>query len=191
MTQPTATIDFSIPAMRLLERLPEHTRAEVIYGKLYILPVPSIYHARVVSRISGELYKHVQGHELGEVFFSPVGIYLLSGTNAVVPDIIYISKDNPHLTIDTRGVFGPTDLHIEVLSPNNKKHDLVRKKKLYEEFGVREYWIIDRFRRTLTVCIGKEKPRLVRAKEAYATALLPGFELPLSRLFEITDAWPR
>jgi len=34
-------------------------------------------------------------------------------------------------------------LIIEVLSPGNSRHDLVRKKELYEEFGVKEYWAID------------------------------------------------
>jgi Uma2 family endonuclease len=73
----------------------------------------------------------------------------------------------------------------------DRRRDYEEKREEYASIGVREYWIIDRFRRTLTVCIGREKPRIVRAKEAYTTALLPGFELPLSRLFEITDAWPR
>lgn len=144
MTYTQSSIDFSIPAMRALEKLPERVRAEVIYGKLYILTVPSFQHAFVISVISAELANHAMlENNLGIVFSSPVGIYLLQGKNAVIPDIVYISHKNPRLSIDDRGVFGPSDLHIEVLSPRNKKHDLIRKKRLYEEAGVLEYWIID------------------------------------------------
>jgi Uma2 family endonuclease len=76
-------------------------------------------------------------------------------------------------------------------SSRDRRRDYEDKREEYAAIGVREYWIIDRFRRTLTVCVGQEKPRIVRAKETHTTPLLPGFELPLTRLFEITDAWPR
>ncbi len=95
MTQATAIIDFSIPAMRLLEKLPEHVRAEVIYGKLYILSHPTLHHARLVTRISRELVNHVEDNNLGEVFSSNVGVFLVEGRNSVAPDIVYIGSSNP------------------------------------------------------------------------------------------------
>jgi Uma2 family endonuclease len=58
--------------------------------------------------------------------------------------------------------------------------------------GVKEYWIIDRFERTLTVYAkhGKRvKKRIVPEGESYATPLLPGFELPLDRLLALADDW--
>jgi Uma2 family endonuclease len=42
-----------------------------------------------------------------------------------------------------RGIEGPPDLLIEVLSPSNRAHDQIRKRTLYAREGVREYWIID------------------------------------------------
>jgi len=133
----------SIPAMRVLESLPEDIRAEVIYGKLYILPHPLLYHSRIVMRITRQLQSYVEDNCLGEVFNCPTGVYLIGATNAVIPDIVFYSNLNPDLRLEPKGVFGPPDLHIEVLSPSNRKHDLVRKKKLYEEAGVKEYWIVD------------------------------------------------
>jgi Uma2 family endonuclease len=60
------------------------------------------------------------------------------------------------------------------------------------EAGVAEYWIIDRFRRTLTVVRpGPEGPvdQVVAEAETYTTPLLPGFELPLVRLLAVADRW--
>lgn len=143
MTVAHPTLDLSVPAMRVLESLPEDIRAEVIYGKLFILPHPLLYHADLVMQITQELSLHVISKQLGKVYCCPVGVYLLEATNAVIPDIVFISNNN-HLTrFESKGIFGPPDLHIEVLSPRNRTHDLIRKKKLYEEAGVKEYWIID------------------------------------------------
>jgi Uma2 family endonuclease len=58
---------------------------------------------------------------------------------------------------------------------------------------VREYWVIDRFQRTLTVFrkqAGKVKKQVISEKQTYATDLLPGFELPLAKLLALADRWP-
>lgn len=67
------------------------------------------------------------------------------------------------------------------------KRDHIEKRAEYAEIGVREYWVIDRFRRIMTVYRGAEEERVVREEETYTTELLPGFELPLKRLLEIAD----
>jgi Uma2 family endonuclease len=70
--------------------------------------------------------------------------------------------------------------------------DYVEKMQEYRELGVAEYWIFDRFRRTLTVYRGTpEAPEelIVNEGETYSTPLLPGFELPLARLLAVADRW--
>jgi Uma2 family endonuclease len=57
---------------------------------------------------------------------------------------------------------------------------------------VREYWIIDRFSRTMTVyrfAADREELLVIAADQTYATALLPGYELPLRRLLELAERW--
>jgi Uma2 family endonuclease len=73
----------------------------------------------------------------------------------------------------------------------DRRRDYEEKRKEYASAGVKEYWIIDRFRRTMTVCRGDEKPQIVREKDVYTTSLLPGFELPLARLLEVADRWTK
>jgi Uma2 family endonuclease len=44
--------------------------------------------------------------------------------------------------LDERGCCGAPDLNIEIVSPQNAKHDVHDEFKIYEEHGVREYWIV-------------------------------------------------
>ena len=76
----------------------------------------------------------------------------------------------------------------------NQERDYVAKRAEYREIGVREYWVIDRFRRTLTVfSFGGEsdQERVIPEKQTYETPLLPGFELPLARLLTLADRWAK
>ena len=70
--------------------------------------------------------------------------------------------------------------------------DYEEKRREYLALGVAEYWIIDRFRRTMTVY--RNPPRapaeqVVAEKEVYHTDLLPGFELPLAQVLAVADDW--
>lgn len=83
---------------------------------------------------------------------------------------------------------------VEFVSAGKRNYvrDYVDKRHEYLEIGVTEYWIIDRFHRTLTVF--RQGPadaaeQVVTVNETYTTPLLPGFELPLARLLAVADAW--
>jgi Uma2 family endonuclease len=74
----------------------------------------------------------------------------------------------------------------------NWMRDYVEKRREYLGIGVKENWVIDRFRRTMTVY--RDAPeasaeRVVSENQAYQTPLLPGFEVPLARLLATADAW--
>ena len=76
---------------------------------------------------------------------------------------------------------------IELVSKGkiNQERDYVAKRAEYREIGVKEYWIIDRFSKTMTVCIfaaDRDQELVIAADQTYATTLLPGYELPLRRL---------
>ena len=63
----------------------------------------------------------------------------------------------------------------------------------YLAAGIAEYWVIDRFRRTMTVYVnapGGAVERVVREDESYETPRLPGFVLPIARLLARADLWP-
>lgn len=127
--------------MEVFTMLPEGTLAELIDGKIYMSPSPVSDHQRVISRLFNKMYNYTESKGLGEMFVAPFDVYLDEHSNAVQPDIIFVSKDQSHIVKDH--IHGVPELLIELLSPGNKTHDTVIKKNLYEKFGVKEYWIID------------------------------------------------
>ncbi|HEX7377161.1 MAG TPA: Uma2 family endonuclease [Pirellulales bacterium] len=75
---------------------------------------------------------------------------------------------------------------------SDRRREYEEKKSEYRDIGVREYWIIDRFSRLLTVYHRRGErcvKRTIGEVETYHTPLLPGFELPLAKLLTITDQY--
>jgi Uma2 family endonuclease len=75
----------------------------------------------------------------------------------------------------------------------DRERDYITKRKEYMLAGVKEYWVIDRFELTMTIFTrarGKNRMRVLQMDEIYTTDLLPGFEVPLARLFERANRWP-
>ncbi len=127
--------------MEVYKMLPVGTLAELIDGIIYMSPSPVTNHQRIISKLLGRMFPYTEENQLGEIFVAPFDVYLDEHANAVQPDIIFVSKKNEGIVKDH--IHGVPDLLIELLSPGNKSHDTVKKKNLYEKFGVKEYWIID------------------------------------------------
>jgi Uma2 family endonuclease len=132
------------PPKTLLEvyrMLPEGTRAELINDQLFMSPAPTPSHQDSTLDIASQIRGFVMKNKLGKVFISPIDVNL-NEKNVVQPDIVFVTKKN--LTIlKEDGIYGAPDLIIEVLSPGTEKFDREDKRKLYEKFGIREYWIVD------------------------------------------------
>jgi Uma2 family endonuclease len=78
--------------------------------------------------------------------------------------------------------------------PADQRRDYEKKTVEYRDIKVQEYWIIDRFRRTMTVYRWRGKrwaKQIVKEKEVYQTPLLPGFELPVAKLLAVSDTYTR
>lgn len=136
--------------MEVFKMLPENTLAEVIENTLFMSPAPTPFHQRIVKNLSFKIDEFVQKNEGGEVFISPIDVYLDEVSSVIQPDIVFFSASDA-LVIDKNGVHGVPQLVIEVLSSGNQSHDLITKKNLYQKFGVREYWVVDQLTKE---CIG-------------------------------------
>jgi Uma2 family endonuclease len=128
--------------MEVYKSLPEGTLAELIDNVIYMSPSPVYKHQSVLQTIFRRLSEEITDKQRGEVIIAPFDVYLDEASNAVQPDLVVILKGTSGL--DQEGHFhGIPDLVVEILSPGNKDHDLIKKRDLYERFGVKEYWIVD------------------------------------------------
>ncbi|MFT4153362.1 Uma2 family endonuclease [Parafilimonas sp.] len=121
--------------------LPEGTPIQVINNQFYMSPSPTFGHFSVAKEIFIQLNEVVTKNNLGEAIYAPVDVYL-GNKNAVQPDVFFISNANKHFIKDD-GVYGAPDLIVEILLPSNRNTDLIKKKAVYEQFGVQEYFIVE------------------------------------------------
>lgn len=117
------------------------TRFEVIDGDLHVTPSPSLRHQGIVTDLVTLLNVFVRSNRLGNVFVSPLDVIFGEG-DYVEPDIVFVRSGREDI-LTKRGVEGPPDLLVEVLSPSTAARDLGIKLDRYRLFGVTEYWVID------------------------------------------------
>ncbi|MBN8576030.1 MAG: Uma2 family endonuclease [Cytophagales bacterium] len=129
--------------MQVYQSLPEGTLAELIDNIIFMSPSPIYRHQKVILTLAVQLQKNLEEKGLGIIAFAPFDVYLDETSNAVQPDLVVVLKDNLAILNEEGHIHGVPDLLIEILSPGNTQHDTVRKKNLYEKFGVKEYWIVD------------------------------------------------
>ena len=146
-------------------------------------PVPSFFHQEIVARFHDRLKAWVRQHRLGKTGIAPLDM-VLTTRRSVQPDVVFISKDRLGMIRDR--VMGAADLVAEVISPESRRRDRFDKRDLYEQHGVREYWLIDPEAQTVEVLhLEAGQYQLVgrwRPGEQAQSRLLGGFQLSVSDL---------
>jgi Uma2 family endonuclease len=124
-----------------LQAFPEDNfRRELIDGELIVTAAPATRHQRIVLELGALLLAHVRRHG-GEVFVAPTDVFFTK-ENVVQPDVLYLGPE--HVSkVEEALVRSAPDLVVEVSSPSTRRLELVRKRELYQRFGVPEYWYID------------------------------------------------
>lgn len=168
----------------MVAELPESSLPMELWdGELIMSPTPVPNHQRIVFQFATILRDFVASRKLGEVFLSPLDV-VLSQRRVVQPDVFFVSKARLNLVTDR--VRCAPDLAVEVISQGSWKRDRVEKKDLYEQHGVREYWIVDAEAQTIEVfALDRGAFKLVSKAELGETAsskLLPGFKVTRSQL---------
>ncbi|OFY65706.1 MAG: hypothetical protein A3H98_12865 [Bacteroidetes bacterium RIFCSPLOWO2_02_FULL_36_8] len=120
-------------------KIEEGNYCQLINGEIFISP--STNHQRISRDIFKLISKYLEQNIIGEVFYAPLDVYL-DIENAYEPDILYISKERKEI-IKEDGIHGAPDMIIEILSLSNSYHNTKTKMKVYEKYGVKEYWIVD------------------------------------------------
>ncbi len=119
---------------------PDGMRHEIIDGGHFVNPTPNLYHQEISRHIKFQLYSQIELSGLGKVINAPVDLQL-TNHDIVQPDLVVVTLERKQILTPTK-IQGVPDLVIEILSPSNPDHDLKIKRKLYEDSGIAEYWIV-------------------------------------------------
>lgn len=130
---------------------PDDERYELVDGELIMVPAPGESHQIVAMELGALLHVFVKARGLGRVFSAPYDV-VLSDTDIVQPDLLFVSNERTHIRTPTN-IRGAPDLVVEILSPSTASRDWREKRDLYAEYGVREYWLVDPDTRTVTVLL--------------------------------------
>lgn len=160
-------------------------RYEVIDGQLYASPPPVREHQGASGVLYGYIWPYVHARRLGWLYAAPIGV-TLDDENGLQPDLVYVSREREAI-LSKRGIEGPPDLVVEILSPSTRSRDRGIKMRRYAAAGVPHCWLVDPRTRALEAyrlgeqgytLIGKQGPGTIFCPE-----LFPGLEIPIDDLW--------
>ena len=119
-------------------------RVELLKGKIFEMSAPSPIHQEISGNLQGALFVFLKNSKC-KLYTAPFDVrFPQKGESQVYtvvqPDLCVVCDLEK---IDSKGCVGAPDLVVEILSPGNSKKEMKSKFALYQEEGVREYWIVD------------------------------------------------
>jgi len=165
-------------------------RYELIRGEAFAMAAPSRRHQAVSWEIVGQLYNYLRGKPC-QAYSAPCDVRLFydeelgeNDDTVVQPDILVVCDESK---LADEGIRGAPDLVIEVLSPSNSAIEMAEKHDLYEDAGVREYWVVNPNKSAVTVHRlqddGVFDSRIHKVAGAVPVGVLPGFAIEFDSVF--------
>jgi Uma2 family endonuclease len=168
-------------------------RVELLKGRLSKMAAPSATHQEISTNLNGLLWTFFRKKPC-KVYAAPFDVRLSlpaertdeEGIDTVVQPDLCVICDLAKIT--KRGCNGAPDLVIEILSPGNSSKEMREKFGIYEQAGVREYWIIDPDRRMVLRHVweaGKFRAVLpyLTGEEVLSSAVFEGLSIDLNEVF--------
>jgi len=167
-------------------------RVELIKGRIFKMsPAPNRRHQKISGHIFTKLSVFLEEQKC-QVYSAPFDVRLPRKSKedkdvitVLQPDICVICDPEK---LDDRGCIGAPDLVVEILSPGNNSKELKNKYEVYEETGVREYWVVSPQDETFaiyTLVNGSfHASRIMVEGDVVRSTSIEGFSLNLSVLFK-------
>lgn len=169
-------------------------RLEIIKGKIFKMsPAPARRHQDISFKLGVAVYNFLQ-QTTCKAYMAPFDVRLSSLKRKVSPTQVY-TVVQPDICVicdleklDDRGCIGAPDLIIEILSPGNSKMEMKEKFEVYEENGVKEYWLVNSTEHLVLVYILNDEGKYIGLKpfieeEIITSSVLPGFEMLVGDIF--------
>ena len=166
-------------------------RVELLKGKILEMSAPSPIHQEISGNLQGALFVFLKNSRC-KLYTAPFDVrFPQKGESQVYtvvqPDLCVVCDLEK---IDSKGCVGAPDLVVEILSPGNSKKEMKSKFALYQEEGVREYWVVDPERELVFVYVAdnkKFKPTIPIADDYVYSTIFPDFKIHTSDLFHIKN----
>ena len=187
MLKPRTGTRLSIEEFLELPDTFDKRKMELDEGELYIMPRPRTGHQFLQSRMLLHTGNYLDGFDdpPADVFHDVIVALSLENRILFAPDLVIIMEGSSAVIAD-RMVEGVPDIVVEILS-SDRRRDLVRKRQVYAEAGVPEYWIFDPRADTATLLELRDGVYVERAvldsDGTLTTPLLPGLAIPLADVF--------
>jgi Uma2 family endonuclease len=172
-----------------VDAMPEDgNRYEVIEGELFVSRAPGLTHQDVSLNLAVYIRSYLSQNPIGKVWTAPGVIF--SELSGVIPDLVFVRTERRKEIASGDRITGAPDLVIEIVSPGaeNARRDRVAKRQLYGKYGVKEYWLVDPYKRTVEVFVLQGRTLKVQAVYAEGDALispvLPGFTCNVGSIFQ-------
>lgn len=185
--KPRSGIRLSIEEFLELPDTYDKRKMELDEGELYIMPRPRIRHQFLQYRMLLHTGNYLDGFDdpPAQVFHDVIVALSLESRILYSPDLVIILEGGSAVVAD-RMVEGVPDIVMEILS-SDRRRDLVRKRQVYAEAGIPEYWIFDPRADTATLLELRDgvyvERAVLTADETLTTPLLPGLAIPLADVF--------
>ena len=170
-----------------LEKYPDDdgNRYELIEGELYVSTAPGLPHQFVLQNLQVALVNFLRKNPIGRVV--PGAGAVFSNFDAIIPDLVFVSNQRWSEIVANNRFNAAPDIVIEVLSPGaeNRRRDLIAKRRLYQKYGVHEYGVVDQENEAVqSYRFTKDDEHTFNSSDTLMSELLPGFEIIVENLFK-------
>lgn len=160
---------------------------ELINGELVRKQSPTYDHQSISREIMVSLTLYARQTRAGQAWAAPLDV-VLDDNNAYHPDVFFVKKERYFIFNEKEKiVIGAPDLVVEILSKSTAQYDRGDKRDIYEQFGVREYWLVDPAKKSIELySFVNERFKLVSYFEeagVLKSIVLEGFEMDIEQVF--------
>jgi len=169
---------------------------ELIKGKIQIMsPAPNVRHQSIVTELGGHLYSFFRKKPC-KLFYAPLDVRLYNKRKSILTNKEIFTVVQPDLCVicnpeqlDVQGCNGAPDWIIEILSAGNSKRETQEKFTLYQESGVKEYWIVYPYEQSVHQFVLNEQTEkyelitMYSGEDTASPALFPDLLIDLAEVF--------
>jgi Uma2 family endonuclease len=159
-------------------------RCELVRGELVMMSPAGFRHSRIALRIGSILMEYAERHGLGTVTNADCGFYIASNPDTVrAPDAAFVRAERIP-AVEPVGFFrGAPDLAVEVLSPDDRKREVLAKVQEWLAAGCQVVWVVDPDKETVAVYSSSGAEHFQQSDTLSGRDVLPGFSLAVAEIF--------